>query len=105
MSYDVHFEVDVGTLYCLDSLNHTYNCSSMFREALGGKGINDLHGKRASDIEDRVYKGISDMLIFPEKYKRMNPINGWGDYYSAKEFLEKILECCKKYSKSTVRVT
>ncbi len=109
MSYDVHFEIDTGgtepAIVGNDNLNNTYNCSPMFRRALGGNGINDLNGKIASDVLPTLRVAVSHMAANPEIYTPMNPANGWGDYPTARKFLEDILLSAAAHPKATIRVS
>ena len=110
MSYDVWFEIDVGGEDPVeiggDYLNYTYNCSPMFRAALGGNGINDLDGMLAGDAIERLEQAVNDIRN-PEnlqKYTAMNPPNKWGDHEGAAHFLECILRGARLYPKTTIRV-
>lgn len=109
MSYDVHFEIDTGGAEPArvgnDNLNYTYNCSPMFRRALGGDGINDLHGKVASDVLPLLRCAISHMAVNPDIYAPMNPSNCWGSYQTAMKFLEDILLSAAEHPKATIRVS
>lgn len=109
MSYDIHFEIDTGgaqpAIVGNDNLNYTYNCSPMFRRALGGDGINDLHGKIASDVLPLLRVAVSHMAANPEVYLPMKPKNGWGSYPTAMRFLEEILIEAAAHPKATIRVS
>lgn len=85
--------------------NYTYNCGSMFREASGGKGLSDLNGmncKQAGYIVDFV---LDNFAKDPEKYRAMNPENGWGNFDSFREYIQKLGDACKKYPHSRVVVS
>jgi hypothetical protein len=76
--------------------NMTYNVSPMYYEALGEEGLRGLDEKKCSEVVEYLRKGIKEMKSNPEKYKKMNPSNGWGSYEGALELLEKIfIECIK----------
>lgn len=108
MSYDVYIEIDTGgpepAILC-DDMNYTFNCSPMFRDALGGNGINDLHDKACGDAIPMLRRAVADMEDRPAHYKKMNPDNGWGDYSGALSFLRAILDRCVQHPKATVRVS
>jgi len=108
MSYDVHFEIDTGgaepAIIGNDDLNYTYNCGPMFRRALGGDGIHDLHGMLASDALPRLRVAVSHMAANPDIYIPMTPPR-WGDYPTALQFLEEILLCAACHPKATIRVS
>jgi len=110
MSYDVHFEIDTGdapTTVGDDSLNHTYNCSAMFRKALGGDGINDLHGQIAGEVIHRLECAVQDIRApkYADEFREMNPPNGWGSHDTAARFLELILENARRHPTATIRVS
>lgn len=62
-------------------LNITYNLSRMLREA-GFVGWGDLVGMPAVDAGKHILSVLDDMVEDPEKWRAMNPPNGWGDYDS-----------------------
>jgi hypothetical protein len=43
------------------------------------------------------YGGIAAMKADPEKFKALNPSNGWGDHDSALAFLERVLAACEAH--------
>jgi hypothetical protein len=109
VSYDVNLEIDTGGKHPAtvgnDDMNYTYNCAPMFRRALGGNGINNLHGELASDMLPRLRAAVSHMAENPDIYEPMNPANGWGDYKTALQFLEHILLNAAAHPKATFRVS
>lgn len=106
MSWDIHLEIDTGgpeLARVYDVGNYTYNVCAMYSLAIGS-GLNELNGLLASDLIERLEKGVSDMWANPAKYKALNPANGWGDYEGALEYLEKLLLGCRMHPKATLRV-
>lgn len=83
--------------------NYTYNVSNMYREAMGIT-LSDLHGMSATEAIDILHKGVTNMNNDPEKYKAMNPPNGWGDYEGALQFLTKILNACIENPNAYIKV-
>lgn len=77
--------------------NYTYNVSDMLRRALRKDGINQFHGKKASECIETLEKGIADMKENKSDYEAMNPENGWGSYTGILKVLEKMLSKCKEY--------
>lgn len=78
--------------------NYTWNVGPMYREAIPEwNGFNEWHGLRCEDVADRLLQGIIAMRQNPEKYRKLNPSNGWGNYEGALEFLEKIEATCRKW--------
>lgn len=105
MSYDVCVLVDTGAGEELrgEDRNYTYNVSGMFRKA-GIESLNDLEGKKCSDLIPMLSKAADAMKADPEAYRAMNPSNGWGNYEGALEFLCWILEQCQRHPKATLHV-
>lgn len=109
MSYDVNFVIDTGgdTPVEIDTLNYTYNCGPMFRLAIGGDGLNELHDKRAGDLIAKLREAVAHISYVEnrERYAAMNPENGWGSHDGATAFLRGILARCEAHPKATVTVT
>ena len=77
-------------------VNITYNLSSMLREA-GFCGWSSLVGMKAREAGDHLVAVLDGMTADPEKWRAMNPENGWGDYdrclqVRLREFAEKCRE-------------
>lgn len=85
MSYDIYIKRDFcgtcgrGDVFDEDDLNLTYNLSPMLRAA-GLPGWVTYDGKPAAQVGREVLKVLDDMAGDPEKWRAMNPENGWGDY-------------------------
>lgn len=110
MSYDVNLTIDTGGSEprCIGAgHNYTYNCAPMFRLALGGDGINDLHCMKASAAIPRLRAAVAHMQApeNAEAYAAMNPANGWGHHTSATEFLREILRDCEANPLTTIIVS
>lgn len=106
MSFDVYLTIKTGKNSSLSTngLNVTYNLSPMFHEALG-MGLSDLEGKTGKECIPILKKALKDMIDNPEKYEAMNPSNGWGDFYGAKEFISSLLDDCRKYEFAKIVVS
>ena len=105
MSYDISLVIDTGHEETEVAYvgSYTYNVGDMYREALGFS-LGELDGKNACDSLDILDKGIKDMQANPDKYKKMNPENGWGNYEGALEYLLNIRHQCHRYPKCTILV-
>ena len=106
MSYDVSLVINTGhqNAEVCDVGNMTYNVSPMFQEALGGDGLMGMQGHKAKDSIPLLQQAVKDMRDHPDKYKAMNPSNGWGDYHGALAYLEKLLESCKDHPRCTIYI-
>ena len=60
-------------------VNITYNLSGMLREA-GFCGWRDLVGMKALDAGLHLIEVLDGMREDPQRWRAMNPPNGWGDY-------------------------
>ena len=60
-------------------LNVTYNLSGMLREA-GFNGWDWCTGKPAPEVGAHMLAVLDGMVTDPERWRAMNPPNGWGDY-------------------------
>lgn len=110
MSYDIELlvytaitgqdgESESVTVY--DVGNYTSNVAPMWSAALG-RSLGDLHGRSAGACVVWLTSAVKDMKREPDKYKAMNPKNGWGDYEGALAYLENLLHACKILPNTTV---
>lgn len=98
MGYDVSLQVDVGgpepvRLDILDE-NYTFNCGRMLYEAVG-VGLADLSGEPAHKVAGILDTAITHMERDPERFRALNPDNGWGDADGWLRFLVKIRDACR----------
>lgn len=110
MSYDFSMEAPLGPDGSMVSvgdfdMNYTYNVSPMFRLALGGNGVNDLHGCVGSEAIPRLRAAIADMEDRPSVYRAMNPDNGWGDYEGALGVLKRLCDWCVAAPMAHIRIS
>jgi len=79
------------------SFDVTHNLIPMWRAAGVGGALYERKGKLAGDIVPALKAGVAAMRADPEKFKALNPSNGWGDSVSALAFLEGVLAACEKH--------
>ena len=105
MSWDIDLEIDTGNGYTevVNVGNYTWNVSPMYKEALGYT-LSELDNKKANEVIDELAEGHKKMIKKPQKYKKMNPDNGWGDYEGAKEYLHDIIIACAENPECIIRV-
>jgi hypothetical protein len=91
----------------LFSANITHNLCQMADEA----GIYrclwrpDENGIRVgSEMVVFLEAGIALLRAEPERFKKFNPENGWGDYHGLVRFAEIVLAACREHPTATVRV-
>jgi hypothetical protein len=104
MSYDVALQIDTGSgkVDLLD-WNYTSNCAPMWREA--GCDIAAFDDRPAVEFSKALCVAITAMTADPDKYRAMNPPNGWGDYDSCLKWLADMQDACDRHHRCTVRVS
>ena len=85
--------------------NYTYNVSPMFYEAMGEGGIRQLDGLTGAECLEILDSGIEAMAADPDKYRALNPPNGWGDYDSALQMLREMRAACVEYPEAGMRIS
>ena len=83
------------------TFNLTYNLSPMLRAA-GMPAWQDFIGMCAGDAGPIWQKVADELRADPDKYKAMNPPNGWGDYEGAVEVISALAAACARYPDATV---
>ena len=103
MSWNVWLEIDAEEV--ADCGDMTWNVSPMYYDAFDLEhGIRGLDGMTGEEASKHLVVAISKMVSDPDKYKAMNPENGWGCYGGALEFLITIRKSCDDNPKATVVV-
>lgn len=84
-----------------DSFNLTYNLSPMLWAA-GMPAWKEFIGKRAGDAGP-IWQQVADELRRdPDKYRLLNPANGWGDYDQAVDVISRLALACRAHPDATV---
>lgn len=104
MSADVWLEIDTGgpepSPVC-ESRNITYNLTPMLAEA-GFPGHGEMVGLTAAEAGP-IYQRTADTLLSdPDRFKKLNPSNGWGDYDGAVVFCRAMADQCAQHSRAVV---
>lgn len=113
MSYSIDIYSDGFTLY---SDNYTSNVAPIMyytawdevKESL--KDVNDCDDWKCAIQEEQdqalpaLKAIISELQAHPEKYKKMNPGNDWGNYEGAIEFLDNARRVMENYSRARIRL-
>ena len=90
------------------SANITHNLNSMADEAGIHKHLwhpEDIGVAKAGELIAPLEQGLTLLKSDPERFKKFNPANGWGDYYGLIDFVEKYLEACKESPDATIAVS
>lgn len=108
MSYDIYLDIDTGAgepQTVAEVGNYTSNVSPMWRQALGGKLLREYHGAPCSEAAGPLAEAVKRMEAEPEKYREMEPGNGWGDYEGALAYLRRLAEMSAEHSKCVIYVS
>jgi len=89
------------------SANITHNLTTMADEA----GIyeylwrpEDKNITHAHQLINPLDTGLKLLKKYPDRFKELNPSNGWGDYKGLVSFVEEYLKACKRYPTAEIRV-
>lgn len=90
------------------SRNITHNLGEMAREAgvyeylWQPEKVNIIY---ATDLVRPLTRGLELLRSDPERFKKFNPKNGWGDYEGLVNFVQDYLNACEKYPNATIEVS
>lgn len=95
MSYDIHIGEDL--------INHTYNGCELCEEIIGftPTGFDGMYAHDVEPLASKIYKELSEK---GSKYEHYMPDNKWGTLETWQEFMQEIIESCKKYPDEIVKV-
>lgn len=80
-------------------LNVTYNLTPMFREAgLFPAVHSDLYAAPCSEVAGVADAALRRLEADPERFRALNPPNGWGNYEGAVEFVRHLRDLCSSWS-------
>lgn len=105
MSYDVSFKQKKGKSYVTvgDWLNYTSNTGEMIKEVVGSTP-GEWDQMSTKDLAPKISEGIFKLCAKPEKYKHLEPSNGWGSVEGTITFLQRIYNNCLVYPDAIVEV-
>ena len=63
----------------------------------------ELPPPTGAELEPLLRKGLEDMKTNPDKYKKLNPENKWGDFKGAQAFTKALLDACTEYPNAIVK--
>ena len=98
-------EDEEDTLY---SANITHNLNSMADDAGIYKALwrpSEIGIELAASLIPILKDGLTLLRADPERFRKLNPSNGWGSYDALVTFVEKYLEACKRHPTSTVHAS
>lgn len=102
----IYEQVETETTNVFSS-NITHNLNDMATEA----GIyqhlwrpEEINITTARELIEPLRQGLHNLKSEPERYKKFNPVNGWGDYEGLVKFVETYLNACYEYPNAKVSV-
>ncbi len=81
------------------SANITHNLGEMAKAAGIYEALwrpEEIGVTKAKDLIPRIRRGLKKLKSDPEKFKTMNPKNGWGSYDVFVPWIEKYLKACEE---------
>ncbi len=99
--------LDVYLYHRVYSRNITHNLGEMAEAAGIYKHLwhpEEIDIWDAEDLIKPLEEGLARLKANPEKYKKYNPPNGWGDYESLVEFVGIYLKHCRLFPDAKVEV-
>lgn len=94
--------------HSLFDANITHNLNHMADEAGIYKALwrpEEIGIEIAAQLIDPLRAGLSLLKSDPERFRKLNPSNGWGTYEGLVRFVQKYLEACEAYPTAKVRVS
>ena len=88
--------------------NITHNLNAMAKEANIYYALwrpEELGFSKASQLIGPLEVGLALLLSDPERFKKFDPPNGWGDYYGFVIFVGKYLKACMQFPEAEVSVS
>lgn len=109
MSYDVSLTINTGAdenVEVVDIGNYTSNVAAMWRHALPNSwdGLDGLDGRLCGSAAVGLHEGVKHMEANPQVYKPMEPENGWGSYFGALSFLDRLAKAARQHPACTIKV-
>ena len=82
--------------------NLTWNLTPMHRAV--GIDWRKLREMSADQAKETILDAVRQLKEDPERFKDMNPKNGWGSYDGLVDLLQEMLGTWKRYPTATVKV-
>lgn len=101
MSADIWLESADGDRLAEEGVNVTYNLSEMLAEAGMGRW-SDYIGMSATEAAGRWEVTLDTLRSDPERFRKMNPPNGWGTYNGAMTALGSLVDICHDHPKAKI---
>jgi hypothetical protein len=106
VSYDIQLVIDTGgpePAPIGHGWNYTANCAPMWRAA--GIDFAAISGSTVYMVTPDLECAIETLKAAPERFRTMDPPNGWGSYDTLLPALEELLAEWKRHPMATVEVS
>lgn len=106
MSLDVYLEAVRPTGVYWDNITH--NLGVMAKEAGLYEALwrpDEVPIDSAAFLAVHLREGLARLKAEPERYRKLNPENGWGSYERLVEFVEKYIAACEANPDARIRVS
>lgn len=80
----------------------TYNLSPMFTDVLNGVYLGKFAGAPCVEAAGPLASAAERLRSEPDKYRAMNPENGWGTYEGAVKYLETFAQVCAEHPEAKI---
>lgn len=97
-----HTRVEVEQFY---DANITHNLGKMAEEAGIYKALwrpEEIAITKARQLIGPLNAGLRLLQSDPERFKKHNPVNGWGNYDGLVEFISRYLRACEEHPEADV---
>lgn len=87
--------------------NITHNLNRMATEAEIYEALwrpSEINVQTARDLIDPLTKGLFVLRADPDRFKALNPANGWGSYDNLVKFVVEYLKACIEHPDASVNV-
>lgn len=106
MSLDVYLTaIRPTTVY---DRNITHNLNRMAEEAGIYKPLwrpDEIEITHAKQLIEPLRTGLERLKADPDRFRKLNPANGWGSYEGLVEFVEEYLHACEEHPDAEVSVS
>ena len=115
LDFDLYMELDTGgkdlMLVDIFSINITHNLIEMASEAglyqclwHPEQEVPPSNKVIANQLIKPLATGLFNLKNNPEKFKKLNPVNGWGTYEGFIQSVSEIYEACLEHPKANVKI-
>ena len=107
MSLDFYIRCD----HCFSELGN-YNCTHNLTAMAAEAGIyeclwhpKDIKITTAQQMIPLLRDGLTKLEEDPERYRKLNPENGWGTYDGFLSFVRSVLSACEKFPNGVIHAS